>query len=60
MHEPSAQLRTIIETHNPKNTACDAHMAVRRAAQAQPTGTDARKPSLSVIAPSSRLNQHET
>lgn len=60
MHDPSAQLRTIIETHSPKNTASDAHMAVRRAAQAQPSGTDARKPMMGVVDSSSRLNQRET
>lgn len=58
MHDPSTQLRTIIETHSPRNTACDAHMAVRRAAQMQPVGTNARKPEPE--SPSSRLNRDET
>ena len=48
------------ETCAPRLTASDAHMAVRRSTQMQPTGTDARKPSLSIVAPPRRLNRHET
>lgn len=46
------------ETCAPRLTASDAHMAVRRAAQMQPVGTDARKPAPE--SPPSRLNQRET
>ena len=46
------------ETYAPRLTACDAHMAVRRAAQIQPVGTNARKPEPE--SPPRRLNQRET